>query len=313
MTPQTPAIVIAYAAFARWSRQMLDSEAGTRAGEDPEDLHQMRVAVRRLRDGIRLYADLLPTAVVRLRTELRWLGRALGEVRDLDVHLQQLIAAQATFAEGDRLALEDLIQRLVLRRERVRRGLLRTLDTRRYARLVARLQGRLCHGPPARRSVRCVPIGESAPPRINRRYRRVMALARRIDGSSPPELYHRLRIRTKGLRYALELHREVWGRSVARSDRPVTRLQDLLGKHQDACVAAEWLRELVAAEGRRLSPRAAFVVGLLVAEHERRAAKLRRALPRRLAPLEGRRFRSLMAEIASAPSVSADPAGGEES
>jgi CHAD domain-containing protein len=311
MTAQTPAILLVYAVLEHWTQCLLDREGGTRSGHDPEDLHQMRVAVRRLRDAIRFYADLLPVGVVRLRTELRWLGRALGEVRDCDVHLQQVMAAQATCSEDDRQALADVTQRLVLRREGARRRMLRALETRRYARLIERLRGRLRRGPPRRSRALRVTIGEAAPSRIRKRYRRVLALARRIDASSPPELYHRLRIRTKGLRYALEIHREVWSRTVGRCERPVTRLQDLLGRHQDACVAGDWLRELIAAEGRRLAPRAAFVVGLLVAEHERRAAKLRRTFPERLAPLAGRRMRALMDELATAPPTADDPNGNE--
>src|SRR6476619_2057050 len=72
-------------------RAMLAHEPGTRTGEDIEDLHQMRVSVRRMRATLKAAHPLLDAPWADdLRAELGWLGGALGPVRDLDVLLLRL-------------------------------------------------------------------------------------------------------------------------------------------------------------------------------------------------------------------------------
>ncbi|CAA9418039.1 MAG: Adenylate cyclase, partial [uncultured Pseudonocardia sp.] len=77
-------------------RALLHHDPGTRAGADIEDLHQMRVSVRRMRAALKAARPLLDAAWADgLRAELGWLGRALGPVRDLDVLLLRLRAEVA--------------------------------------------------------------------------------------------------------------------------------------------------------------------------------------------------------------------------
>src|SRR4029453_19574877 len=72
-------------------RRPLLHDPGVRLGSDPEELHQMRVATRRLRAFLRAGRDLLDRSWSEpLRDELGWLGRALGPARDLDVLVQRL-------------------------------------------------------------------------------------------------------------------------------------------------------------------------------------------------------------------------------
>ena len=67
-----------------------EKEPGTRLGEDIEELHDMRVATRRLRAALALFSTVLPVRAQTFREELGWLGRVLGAVRDLDVQLDGL-------------------------------------------------------------------------------------------------------------------------------------------------------------------------------------------------------------------------------
>src|SRR5215212_10108639 len=69
---------------------MLAHEPGVRLGEDPEELHDMRVATRRLRAALKLYKEVLPKRAERYERDLRHFAGSLGEVRDLDVHLERL-------------------------------------------------------------------------------------------------------------------------------------------------------------------------------------------------------------------------------
>ena len=74
------------AELKRQYERLLAHDPGTRLGTDPEELHQFRVATRRLRAFLRAGRELLdPAWAETLRTELRWLGGELGPSRDLDV------------------------------------------------------------------------------------------------------------------------------------------------------------------------------------------------------------------------------------
>ena len=96
---------LAFAVLRRQLAVLRDKEPGTRLGEDPEELHDMRVATRRLRAALSLFADVLPVRAQVFREELGWLGRLLGAVRDLDVQLEGLAdmaAATAGWSAGAR-------------------------------------------------------------------------------------------------------------------------------------------------------------------------------------------------------------------
>ena len=79
---------LAYAVLRRQLAVLRATEPGTRLGEDPEELHDMRVATRRLRAALDLFVDVLPVRARAFRAELGWLAGVLGVVRDLDVQLQ---------------------------------------------------------------------------------------------------------------------------------------------------------------------------------------------------------------------------------
>ncbi len=84
--PDATALEVLTAALYEQRGRLLDHDPGTRLGTDPEDLHQMRVATRRARAFLRVARPLLdPGWTDELRTELGWLGSALGPARDLDV------------------------------------------------------------------------------------------------------------------------------------------------------------------------------------------------------------------------------------
>ncbi|HZE00839.1 MAG TPA: CHAD domain-containing protein, partial [Pseudonocardiaceae bacterium] len=102
-------------------RALLAHDPGTRVGEDPEDLHQMRVTVRRMRAMLKAARSLLDRSWADdLRAELGWLGRALGPVRDADVLLERFRGQAAAFDDTSREAVETLIEALVADRQTAR-------------------------------------------------------------------------------------------------------------------------------------------------------------------------------------------------
>ncbi len=137
----------------------------------------------------------------------------------------------------------------------------------------------------------------------------MIKLGKKIKRGTRPDAYHRLRIRCKALRYALEFHADVYGPATRRVIRDLVSLQDILGDHQDADVAVEWLRGLISAPGARLPAHTAFVVGRLVERYERRAEKLRRKFRKRFSSLSARSWKRLdRALTAAAPPLPKPPA-----
>lgn len=272
-------------------QQVLAHEAGTRLGQDPEALHDMRVAMRRMRAALKTFRDFLPARVVRLARELAWLSAALGKVRDVDVQLARLHAWQQSLEPAERPTLDALSARLERRRETARRRMLVALDSRRHGRLVQRVQRELGRGPGRLPEAGRRAAAIEAPEIVTRRYKSLIKHGRRIEPTSPPEQYHRLRIRCKSLRYAVEFHAELWGQPARKLVRSTVALQDLLGEHQDAVVAERDLRQIVVRGG--LPRQSVFAIGRIAERYAAGAAGLRAELDEALAKLRGTRWRRL--------------------
>jgi CHAD domain-containing protein len=236
--------------------RMLGNDPGTRLGSDPESLHQLRVATRRLRAFLRvgrpLFVEGWPDE---LRLELGWLGGALGPVRDLDVLLERLRSEASRFETPDAEAAKVILRTLGRERSTARRRLLRALEHDRYLALLDRIEAA---GDP--------PIVETddGAPTLERMWRAEHAQLRKVVrslGVEPDdEALHAVRIRAKRARYAAELA------GLDGYVRAAKGLQDVLGEHQDAVVAEARLRALAASQ-----PESAVAAGRLIErERERR-------------------------------------------
>jgi triphosphatase len=257
---------VAFAILRRHFAAMLAHEPGVRLGEDPEELHDMRVATRRLRAALKLYSDFLPKRSERYERDLRWVAGALGEVRDLDVHLERLSEESSTHGE----VLEEVVSLLRERRVEARRGMLEALDSNRYERLVASFSATVRRG---RSPTPTSPILEAAPDLLRRRYKKVRKAANTLSEDSPPEHFHELRKKGKRLRYALEPLQEIYGKPAKKMVKLLKNMQDDLGDHQDLIVASGLMEELGVAGDR--PPQAAFSMGSMVERYGREASEIR--------------------------------------
>ena len=291
---------LAFAVLRRQLAVLREKEPGTRLGEDPEELHDMRVATRRLRAALALFAEVLPIRAQVFREELGWLGRLLGAVRDLDVQ-QEGLAETATvttgWSPGDRPPDHDPLAELtaLLERERdaARDAMLGGLDSVRYERLSRGLAAMVQQGPARRSLAARVPAVIAMPDLVVVRHEAVAKAARRAKKSGVVPDFHRLRIRCKRLRYALEFGAEVYGGRTARFVRQLTALQDELGLMQDAEVASVQLADLATGEAH-LPPATVFVMGGLAERHRRDVDRLLRRLPKELPRIAGREWRDLL-------------------
>ncbi|HEY7037477.1 MAG TPA: CHAD domain-containing protein [Methylomirabilota bacterium] len=235
-------------------------EAGARRARDPEDVHQMRVAVRRLRAILRASRSLFAQDWVEdLRRELEWLGAALGRVRDLDVLSAYLHSQLRTRPPGGGVARRRLGRRLASDRDRAAAALRAALDGRRYARLLSRLDVALV-SPPFQ--------ADSAPlaDRAAAEFAKLRKAVKKLPKHPSAEELHQIRIKVKHARYAAELAQPLVGRRAERFIDKAKRLQDILGEHQDAVIADAYVRR-----ARGGSPGARLLAKWLGArQHDRR-------------------------------------------
>jgi triphosphatase len=277
---------VAFAVLRRQFAEMRAHEGGTRLGEEPEELHDMRVPTRRMRAAMKVFRDALPERAGWFEEELRWVAGALGEVRDLDVQIERLEGWKEEADEETAKSLDKVVAIIEKRRTKAREDMLAVLDSERYDRLESSFAQMLRRGPEREvaqtngRNLTGEPITAVAPVLISRRHRKWRKAAKRLDASSPPEDFHDTRKKGKRLRYTLEFVSEVYGHPVQKLIGPLKTLQDDLGDHQDAVVAAGFLRELGTTTGGTRVPRAvAFTMGVYSQRCSREAQDLRAAVP----------------------------------
>jgi CHAD domain-containing protein len=290
---------VAYAVLRKHFAAFLRNDPGTRLGEDPEALHDMRVATRRMRAAMSLFAPYLPPRINGYRTQFGWVAGVLGAVRDLDVQLERIAEWQKGVSESQAQGLAAVGALLERRRDAARRRMLFALNSRRFETLCERFASALRHGAPHNFAAGREPILAAAPGLVEKRYRRVRRRGDAISPPSPPAQYHALRIDAKKLRYALEFVAPVYGKPALDFIARVTALQDVLGLHQDAEVAVTMLEDMASQSGRRLGPNALLAMGAVAERYRQHAVELRAQFPKVYRPLAGEEWRRLQRTMES--------------
>lgn len=290
-------------------------------GRDPEGVHDMRVATRRLRAALKVFTPWLDAdELARLAPAVRTLTRALGRVRELDVLRLRLsgLAAQATPQRA--LAIEAVDARLARRRSRARSRMMAAfarvdldrLDLR-LQRLVAQLGRHLdpaaaprdpsldapsidavsaAHVPPS--SAAAHPVDAPIDVLLSALAAEVLDEARDVSMADLPveigtvrsaEALHRVRIAAKKLRYTLEIVAPYLGAGGTAAVKRLRGVQEKLGDFHDDCVLDDTLRPEVERAHERARP-------LLAAELRALRATRRRALLR-----DERAVRAAMAKL----------------
>ncbi len=262
------------AALAAGATRLLAHDPGVRLGDDPEDVHQARVATRRLRADLRTLGPLLDDFRVQgLRRELQWLGERLGTVRDLDVLAEHLGADGEGLEPDERAGLAPLLERLTVDRHRAMLTLHDAMASSRYLALLDGLD-RLEGQPPLRPDLDGSRRAARPARRLLRRAdRRAVRFARGLGRRPADPALHELRKRAKGARYAAELVAPLAPAHVGRLARRLADVQDVLGDLQDTVVADDWLQGL---SREQLTPAEAATAAAL-AERQRQRREAARA------------------------------------
>ncbi|SHM30638.1 CYTH and CHAD domain-containing protein [Cryptosporangium aurantiacum] len=263
----------------RSARRLLDYDVRVRRDEK-DAVHQARVCCRRLRSDLRTFGPLIDAEwAAPLDAELRWLAAALGGPRDAEV----LRARLRSTAETDPLAPLDaaVIGRIdAILGDRQRRALTNldaALTSDRYPALLDLLI----------ETVRTPETAELArqravwvlPAMVEVVWDKLATKAGKLTLDDPDDTWHASRIRAKRARYASEAVAPVIGASATRLAKACAEVQEVLGEHQDAAIAADEWRDIALAHAD--DTELVITCGRLI-ERERAAVRESRA---RFAPV----------------------------
>lgn len=247
---------------------------------EPEGIHQMRVALRRMRSAIALFRDPFRASLRSIEGEIRWLAEILGHARDLDV-FQDEVFRPAADAHGEDERLLELATVVRTRRRIAWHAALEALESERFRRLVLEITAVTFSRPWLDHAIggesAVISATDFARDRLSHRYTQAMKIGRRLSDLDSQER-HELRIRLKKLRYAVDFFASLYPkRAVKKYLRRLGNLQDLLGSLNDAAVARALVRDILSEHGERSSAAALGYAGGVVAGwhlgHTRERAK----------------------------------------
>ncbi|TMK36245.1 MAG: CHAD domain-containing protein [Actinobacteria bacterium] len=265
-----PAAIVKTTLVIAVERMMLHDAEIRRGTDDPEAIHDARVAVRRFRSHTASLSSVLDVDVISSQVEhLGAFVRALGAVRDRDVFLENLAAETAGVPEAIRADAARIASAVALERGAALERLRRSMDAPEHGQLLRTLMS-IAVDPPLRR-----PAYAPDPAVVMSSVWKALARRAKAAGrSSPDPVLHALRIRAKRVRYAAEALAPFVGDRASAFAKAAGRLQDVLGRHQDAVVAIDKLAAVAATD-----PTLAFAAGWIGAGRERVRVETRAAWP----------------------------------
>lgn len=226
------------------------NEDGALHSDDPEFIHQMRVALRRMRSAFSVFAPLMPQESREpIREELRWLTKELDAARNWDVFTTQtLITIRDTFPEAHEL--EQLRTASETVRQQYRHRAREAIASARYQKILLQLGAWLCTHPWNARLPDQVEIAADEPVAtfsakiLRKRHKHLKKRGKRLTEISPEER-HQVRIAAKKLRYASEFFSSLYAQKrVRRYLAALAELQEELGALNDAATTERLLQEL---------------------------------------------------------------------
>lgn len=291
----TSAHALALAELRRLLSAWRRHEPLARLGQEPEELHQLRVTVRRIDATLALFKHQLPEALVRARKAAKGVLRALGAARDVDVQLAELSRYCADLPDEERAAAEPL------------RRQLEVLGARAHTRMV-----RLLDSAPTRRWLEDLTVGTEAaaavapathsalavmPARVRQRFRKLRKTVRGLPANASMEEFHDVRRRAKQLRYAIESGAGMFGKPAEDLLKALRRMQERLGAHQDAHMARSRLATLAADSTIALPPATLFLMGRLAERQSNLISQADKTLSRSWRRVRGKRWKTLRTRL----------------
>lgn len=258
VTPADPAGDAVRAHLLTHVRRFLMQDVRVRR-DLPDSVHQMRVAARRLRSGLRVFAPLVdPEWSRHLRDELGWAASELGLSRDSEVLLARLDAHADELGEQDAALIHAHVDPVM--RAKVDAGRAEALAAMRSERHLALLDALVdAANNPRLAPAAAAPSRQVLPPLFEKSWRKLAKEVGRLTLDGPAEEWHATRITAKRARYAAEVLVPVFGPPAKNLASSLGTVTEQLGEHQDASIAQATVRELAA----QFDGPTGFALGLL--------------------------------------------------
>jgi inorganic triphosphatase YgiF len=266
--------------IAHCLHHLLGNWESVAVARDPEGIHQMRVAIRRLRCAFALFGGPFRAALRSLESETHWLAGVLGFARDLDVFDDEVLRPAAE-AHGEDARLEALASIIRLRRQDAWDNVIAALESERFRRLMLDIAAATLSKPWLENSTKATmrPAAVLARKRIARRTAQALKHGKNIE-SLDVKARHKLRIRLKKLRYALDFFASLFSkREVNHYQQRLSALQDVLGHMNDAAVARALVEELLAGSHND-GAAVGYACGVIAGWHLGHGGEYRKALVR---------------------------------
>jgi inorganic triphosphatase YgiF len=257
-------------------KQVINNEPALIKG-DAEAVHQMRVGLRRLRAAMSLFGVLLrDPQTAAIKTELKWLTGELGPARELEVLINRVVAPMKRQRRRWR-GMPSLSREFAERRDAALARAQVAVQSARFRALTldvaAWLEAGTWTSPQDDLDRADLPIERFASEQLARRWRKVRKKGRMLARLDAPRR-HKLRIRTKKLRYAVEFFATLFSTKRAHKRRKrflpaLERLQDGLGDLNDIAVHEKHIAEM-GVRRRRSNPSRVFAAGLLTGREDAR-------------------------------------------
>src|SRR5215475_11299016 len=255
---------------------------------DPEGVHQMRVGLRRLRAAISVFSKLLPRAGTEaVKTELKCLTNELAPARELDVFVKEEIhpATEGLAHQGGKLIEDEFVTKRDEAFERAKKAVaserfrLLLIDVLEWIEIVRRNDTDDDASPST---------GKFANKVLHRRIKKIDKQARHLAKLSARQR-HKLRIKVKKMRYAIEFFESLFPKSrqkaLARLSKHLKRIQSALGSLNDFA-AHRKMAANAALKSRQSNGRVrAFALGVVVGREDEAAKALMETATREVGKL----------------------------
>jgi CHAD domain-containing protein len=246
-----PEVELTRVAVSRGLEQLLRQDVGLRLDDDPEFVHQARVATRRMRVDLATFgARVHPGGLEQTREELKWLAAALGRVRDADVLGERLAEHAEEAGPAEAASFGELEGVVAAERNHALADLRELLASSRYLALLQELDRAATESPPAAPSPADdddSPLAHSAAEvteLVNRRWARFRHRVEHLGHHPSNEELHAVRIAAKKVRYAADAAVPLVGEGAKHFAGDIADLQTVLGDHHDSVVAEQWCRRV---------------------------------------------------------------------
>ncbi|HOK66093.1 MAG TPA: CHAD domain-containing protein [Anaerohalosphaeraceae bacterium] len=250
-------LALACVSLRRYAEAIQKNLETAAQGEDIEPIHQVRVACRRLRTALRLFADCLQEdSVFKWRKECKRLLKDLRKARDLDIQIQFLEDLLKKTIRDKKIlpGIKRLLLRLRQKRQRLQKRIRKSADRFRKQNILKEIAletEQLERMQTSAAEAGGLSVAERAGTAVREAIEKTTALLDRLNDKKDIKGHHQLRIAVKRLRYTLETFQPAFKEDFDKLIQPLKKMQTLLGDLNDCAVWLEQIEKFSAKEKER--------------------------------------------------------------